>query len=224
MMSAPDLLTFGIAHVGNGLGINGARILTEQSARAMRTRTAKYQGINTMYSFGLGFMIGGSGDVGHGGGGPGISSWLWIHPENDFAMAVLTNSGHGGSVIADLVNPRMEAATGIEPLRSEPLPRVEIEFDPALYVGTYENVAAQSEIVERNGTLAISGKFKTAFYDGMSLEKSPFVPLEPVGEHAFALALPAAAAPQMILTFVNPMADGPMEHVASGGRLYRRTK
>jgi CubicO group peptidase (beta-lactamase class C family) len=224
MMSARDLLTFGVAHIGNGVGANGARILSEESARAMRIRTAKQKGITTMYSFGLGFMIGDRGDVGHGGGGPGVYSWLWIHPEEDFAMAVLTNSGHGMSVIADLINPRMEAATGIVPLRSERKPYLDIDFDPTLYVGVYENIAAESEVVEQNGGLAISGRLKTAFYDGMSLEKYPLVPLKPVAEHAFALALPEGVAPQMILSFVNPMADGRMEHVAFGGRLYRRTR
>jgi len=228
MMSARDLVTFGVAHIGNGVGANGARILTEANAKAMRTRTAGLQGIGRVRNFGLGWMLGDGGDIGHGGGGPGILSWLSIHPDKDFAMAVLTNSAHGMLVISELMNAWMQATTGVEPLPSERLPYLDINFDPSRYVGTYENISMESNVVKQDGGLAISFRAKFALYDSTSLEKSPLVPLKPVGENAFAIALPggdggSSISPQTILTFVNPMADGRMEHVATGGRLYRRT-
>jgi hypothetical protein len=131
-------------------------------------------------------------------------------------------------VIAELMNAWMEAATGVEPLPSERLPYLDIDFDPARYVSTYGNIGMESEVSVQNGGLAISFQAKFAVYDSISLEKSPSVPLKPVGEHAFAIALPggdggSGTGPQTILTFVNPMADGRMEHLATGGRLYRRT-
>lgn len=229
MMSARDLVTFGMAHIGNGVGVNGNRILTEPSAKAMRARTAGLQGIGRVRNFGLAWMLGEGGDIGHGGGGPGILSWLSIHPEKDFAMAVLTNSAHGMLVISELMNAWMKAATGIEPLPTTRLPYIDIDFDSSRYLGTYENINLENQVVEQNGGLAISFRAKFALYDSTSLEKSPAVPLKPVGKHAFAIALPGGdggsrISPQTILTFVNPMADGRMEHVATGGRLYRRTK
>lgn len=229
MMSARDLVTFGAAHIGNGVGINSTRILSEASAKNMQTRTAGLQGIGRVRNFGLGWMLGEGGDIGHGGGGPGILSWLSIHPEKDFAMAVLTNSEHGMQVISEMMNAWMKAATGVEPLSSKRLPYTDIDFDPLRYVGTYENISLENQVMEQDGGLAISFRAKFALYDSTSTEKTPEVPLKPVGDHAFAIALPGGAggsriAPQTILTFVNPMADGRMEHVATGGRLYRRTK
>jgi hypothetical protein len=144
-------------------------------------------------------------------------------------MAVLTNSEHGMQVISEMINTWMKAATGVEPLSSERLPYIDIDIDPSLYTGTYESIAVENHVVEKNGKLAVSFRAKFALYDSTSLEKSPEVPIKPVGKHAFAIALPGGGgssriAPQTVLTFVNPMKDGRMEHVANGGRLYRRTK
>jgi len=229
MMSARDLVTFGVAHIGNGVGTNGTRILSETSAKAMRIKTAGLQGVGRVRNFGLGWMLGDSGDIGHGGGGPGILSWLSIHPEQNFAMAVLTNSENGMLVISDLMNAWMKASTGVEPLPIERLPYIDTKFDPSRYAGTYENISLEIQVVEKDGGIAVSFRAKFALYDSTSLEKSPPVQLRPVGEHAFAVAPPGSngssrISPQTILTFVNPMAEGRMEHVATGGRLYRRTE
>jgi len=229
MMSARDLASFGVAHIGNGVGANGTPILSKASAKAMRTRTSGGQGVGPVRNFGLGFMLGDGGDVGHGGGGPGILSWLSIHPEKDFAMAVLTNSEHGMLVIAELMKSWMVKATGVDPFKSEKLPFLDIEIDTSKYAGTYEDIAAEHRISAQDGELAFSTRAKQKFYDNVSLEPTPAAPLKPVGNHGFAFAVPgaddpASPTPQTIITFVNPMADGRMGHVAMGGRLYRKAR
>jgi CubicO group peptidase (beta-lactamase class C family) len=228
MLSARDLVSFGVAHIGNGVGANGQRILSEAGARAMRTRTSGLQGVGPTRNFGLAFMLGEGGDVGHGGGGPGILSWLSIHPEKDFAMAVLTNSAHGMTVIAEVMKPWMEKATGVDPFKSQKRPFPDIEIDTSKYAGTYEDIAAEHRISVQDGGLSFSSRAKHKFYDNVSLEPTPPAPLKPVGDHGFAFDVPgaddpASPTPQTIITFVNPMADGRMEHLATGGRLYRRT-
>ena len=225
MMSARDLLSFGIAHLRAGVGLNGTRLLSEESAVAMRTRTAGLQGIGPVRTFGLGFMLGSNGDFGHGGGGPGILSWISIHPEKDFAMAVLTNSAHGMTVIAEVINAWMKQATGVVPLGSERLPELDLDIDARLYTGSYEDSAAEHQITERDGSLAFSTRAKIAFYDTTSTEPTPFLPLAPVAEHSFAISLPeaiAASTAQTVISFVNPQGDGRMQHLSTGGRLYRR--
>ena len=61
-----------------------------------------------------------------------------------------------------------------------------------------------------------------------STERGPELPLKPLGNHAFTVVLADADPPPergpATLTFVNPMQDGRMEHVAMGGRLYRRAE
>jgi len=225
MMSAPDLLAFVAAHLRGGEGLNGERLLSEESSKAMRTGTAAVQGIGAVRSFGLGFMLGPNGDFGHGGGGPGILSWFSAHEESDFAMVVLTNSAHGGLVAFELVNAWMKKASGFEPLAPQRFPALDIEIDPGLYAGVYEDVAAEHTITERDGRLSVSSRAKVAFYDTTSTDPTPAFPLDPVGEHSFVVSLPeaiAATAPQTLLSFVNPQDDGRMRHVSTGGRLYLR--
>jgi len=225
MLSARDLVTFGVAHIRDGLGANGTRILSEKSAKAMRTKTSSYKGTG-VGDFGLAFMLGDGGDASHGGGGPGILSSLLINPEHDFAMAVLTNSAHGGTVIGELTNAWKAAVTGVESKKPERRPVLDVDFDPAIYTGTYEDVAAEHRVDFKDGRLTFSSRAKVMFYDNVSLEPTPAISLEPVGDDAFAVVMPEGTpetTPQAIISFVNPMADGRMQHLAMGGRLYRRT-
>ncbi len=226
MMSARDLVRFAVAHLHGGLGLNGERLLSEESTTAMQTRTASMQGFGAdQRSFGLGFMIGPEGDLGHGGGGPGILSWVTLIPEKDFAMAVLTNSSHGMTVGAELTNAWTKKATGIEPLPSVRHPPVERAFDPERYAGIYESVAAEFAFTKQGDDLALSARAKLKAYDDTSTLPSPRIPLDPVGENAFVLRLPDSvpdSVPRTLVTFVNPDSQGRFEHISSGGRLYRR--
>lgn len=56
---------------------------------------------------------------------------------------------------------------------------------------------------------------KVQFYDNVSLEETPPVPLRPIRDGHFALG-------PSVVTFLNPDASGRMQHLASGGRLSKR--
>jgi CubicO group peptidase (beta-lactamase class C family) len=85
MMSATDLVTFARMHNNNSVGANGARILSAASATAMRTRTGVYQDPVTPRVNGLGWFIDEeSGIISHGGGGPGIVSF--VYPLRSFTI------------------------------------------------------------------------------------------------------------------------------------------
>jgi len=117
MMSAADLATFGRAHMGNGVGPNGVRILSEESARAMRSPTSRFQGLSFGgASFGLGWMVTEKGVVHHGGGGPGIVSWLYVHPESDFLAVVMTNAEHGMLLVNEFFTPWLDEVAGDTPM------------------------------------------------------------------------------------------------------------
>src|SRR6185295_14119659 len=83
------------------------RLLSAASARAMRTKTASYKGIG-FADFGLGWMLMPGGVIGHGGGGPGILSQLYIHPASSTAISVLTNAAHGAGLIGEMARPVLE--------------------------------------------------------------------------------------------------------------------
>jgi hypothetical protein len=157
--------------------------------------------------------------VGHGGGGPGILSQLWLHAGTGTAMAVLTNAAHGNAVVTELMAPvfeplgmRMPSAIAAEMVKQA----TDQPVDPAPYIGTYESAALAIRIVTNGTGLALRSQSKFRVYDSTNLEESPPVPIRPIQGGHFVLGTG-------VISFVNPDANGRMEHLATGGRLLKRT-
>lgn len=226
MLSATDLVTFARAHINDGVGPNGARVLSEESARLMRAQTTRYQGPGFSLGFGLGWMLYDDQSFGHGGGGPGILSWLIAHAEKDFCMAVLTNVEHGMSIIQEVLAPYVEPlglktyGSDLKTLAKRPEVRVE---DPAKVLGQFESCMMVTEVMEHEGGFAMRSKAKQAVYDSSDMDWLPPVPIKFVAQDTF---VPASQAGPMPLPtayrLVNPAEDGRPEHLAGGGRLYKR--
>ncbi|MFN0178321.1 MAG: serine hydrolase domain-containing protein [Gemmatimonadales bacterium] len=218
MLSATDLVTFARAHLSNGVAPNGHRLLSEKSARMMRTKTASYQGPG-FADFGLGWMLGENGMVSHGGGGPGILSGLYAHPGSNTAVAVLTNAAHGTSVVNAVASPVLEATAKIPPLGSAAAALVKRATDAPValepYGGQYESAATVVRIVAHGTGIALTSRSKFTVYDTTSLTESPPVPLRPIDRGRFAFG-------SALLGFVNPGPDGRMGHLAMSGRLIKR--
>jgi CubicO group peptidase (beta-lactamase class C family) len=217
MLSATDLVTFARAHLNDGVGSTGNRVLSAASARAMRTLTARYRGIGFGH-YGLGWMLQAGEVVGHGGGGPGIVSQLWLHAGSGTAMGVLTNAAHGTPVITELMAPvvetfgmKMPATVAADMVRQA----TDQPVDPAPYVGTYDSAAAVLRIVASGTGLAAVSRTKFRIYDSSNLNEAPPAPLRPIRDGHFALGAG-------VITFLNPDSRGRMGHLATGGRLLRR--
>jgi CubicO group peptidase (beta-lactamase class C family) len=219
MMSAADLVTFGRTHLTNGVAPTGKRVLSEASARLMRVKTSSYKGPG-FADYGLGWMLNENDVVSHGGGGPGVFSWLFVHPPSQTAVSVLTNSAHGTAVINEVASPTLEAVAGIRPLGSAVAELVKQAtdgaVDPAPYVGTYESASTALRVLAHGNGIGLAARSKFMVYDTSNLKESPPVPLRPIGEGRFAMGGSA-------LAFVNREADGRHRHLANGGRLLRRT-
>jgi hypothetical protein len=65
--------------------------------------------------------------------------------------------------------------------------------------------------------IALRVRRKLLFYDGDTLEESPPVPLRPIRDGHFTTG-------QGFVTFLNPGADGRMQHLASRRRLHKRSR
>ncbi|MDP6971704.1 MAG: serine hydrolase domain-containing protein, partial [Pseudomonadales bacterium] len=223
MMSAKALVAFARAHMNDGVGDNGERMLSAESARAMRTKTIDYQGVGFAGGFGLGWMLNDDGSCGHGGGGPGILSWLTIAPEKDFAIAVLTNVEHGGLIIEELMRPHLEEqglsyfADALK--EADEKPDVDAPAGET-FVGSYGNCSMTTEILAQDDGYAIRIKPKFKFYDSMSLDWSPSMPIRFVADDVFvsALAMGPSGSVYRLVNFDN----GKAGHLATGGRLYKR--
>jgi hypothetical protein len=225
MMTAEDLVRFAVAHMNGGVGENGQRILSAESARLMQTSCAHHRG-PAFYSAGYGWLLTGDGILHHGGGGPGIVSWVYAHPATRSAIAVLTNSANGGRLISqltsDFLSARNAEVMGAEARRlTEEAAPAKINADP--YLGEYHSVAFMIEVLgEEGGRLLARAKAKGRFYELMTTDlKTGY--LTPIGNDTFASDPQlAGAGVAAVLCFLNPDAQGRMQNVAQGGRFLRR--
>lgn len=222
MMSAADLVTFAAAHMADGTGLNGATVLSPESARVMRTETTRGRGEGSPVAFGLGWMLAEGGFVSHGGGGPGILATLVAHPESNVAVAVAANSSHGSGLTGELANKWMEEAAGVAPPAPVVRPIVDTEVDVARYTGRYETIAQIYEIVEMDAGIGVSLWAKFPFYDDTPLEPTPPITLRPVGDDAFTFPDEDGNATAAIMSFLDPRPDGRMTYIAQGARMVPR--
>ena len=218
MLAAKDLATFALAHMNDGIGPNGHRLVSADSARRMRRQTAGWRGVGGG-GFGLGWMTLDKGIVGHDGGGPGIVSWLYADPAAKTVAAVLTNAAQGGAVADDITGP-LYAAAGAKPPWADydelEKQATDMRVDPQSYVGEYESVGLVVRVIPRAEGIALRVRRKVLFYDGDTLDESPPIPLRPIRDGHFTTG-------QGFVTFLNPGADGRMQHLASRRRLHKRT-
>src|SRR5438552_18916950 len=225
MLAAKDLATFALAHVNDGVGTNGYRLFSAASARRMRRQTAVWRGI-AGGGVGLGWMTFDKGIIGHDGGGPGIASWLFADPAAKTVVAVLTNAAHGVPVLDEMTAPLFEAAgiAGAAKPLGLGLDATELakqgtdtRVDPHPYVGQYESVALVFRVIPHEEGIALRVRLKLLFYDGDTLEESPPLPLRPIRDGHFTTG-------QGFVTFLNPGADGRMQHLLSRRRLHKRSR
>ncbi len=97
-----DLLDFAEMHLCDGERA-GTRVLTPESARAMRERTSNQGVIDA--GFGIGWSIqhvDGVALIGHGGATNGFRAHLVTVPERGFALAMLTNGDAGSTAMEEI--------------------------------------------------------------------------------------------------------------------------
>ncbi len=143
-MRARDLVTFAGMHLRDGEGPDGTRVLSAESARAMRERVVELPDLGLMgEAWGLGWSLSeGGAVVGHDGGTIGQSAFLRLAPEHGVAVALLTNGGNPIAVYTEVVGHLLKELTGIElavpPVPDPAAPRI----DATRYVGEYSSSVA----------------------------------------------------------------------------------
>ena len=98
-------------------------------------------------------------------------------------------------------------------LRSKPRLRAST---PRPYVGEYESVTLVIRVIPHEEGIALRVRGKLRFYETDILEESPPLPLRPIRDGHFTTG-------QGFVTFLNPGADGRMQHLASRRRLHKRS-
>jgi hypothetical protein len=190
MTSVRDVLTFVQMHLRDGLTPDGTRILSTESAAAMRERQVDVLDSSARGdSWGLGWSrFGWDGErlIGHDGGTIGQTAYLRIMPAQNFAVALLINGGDAAALYEDifaevfreLTDMRMPAPFG------PPADRPVVDVNP--YVGRYRRLGFDTMVSNRDGVLVLRTT-ATGPLGGLLPELTSEHELVPVGKDHFAI-------------------------------------
>lgn len=182
--TARDTLAFAQLHLADGVAPDGTRILSAESAQAMRVPQVEVPDIYTLGShWGLGWILmtwDGREVYGHDGGTLGQSAFMRIVPDAGVAVCLLTNGGHTQDLFRDLFNEILGELVGIQlPARPEP-PAEAPKVDLTPFVGRYAREGVELTIEAQDGHLV--GKVKTtgALAQAMGGQEPPPIDIRPV--------------------------------------------
>ncbi|MGH8324227.1 MAG: serine hydrolase domain-containing protein, partial [Steroidobacteraceae bacterium] len=186
-MSAESLLLFAKAHMADGTFGDGRRLLSAESARAMREAVVDVPpfSIPGITHWGLGWLLGQGPDypdygmAGHDGGTLGQYTLLRTFPEKGVAFTLLTNSPSPAFIRA--VESDLAAALVGATMPQFPPPQA-FEPSPERYIGDYENVGGC--IVVRG---ASGGELTMTVVSAFPGQPQVTVGLEPYAPDVFAL-------------------------------------
>ncbi|MGH8876184.1 MAG: serine hydrolase domain-containing protein [Stackebrandtia sp.] len=189
LVSAGDLVRFAKLHLDGGLAPDGTRILSAESVAAMRTRQSVPldRWSVSADAWGLGWCLyeqPGFHGFGHDGSAVSQHAMLRVFPEQGVVVALMTNSGHGRSLYAELF-PELLGALGITmPAPFGPAdPPITVDTRP--YYGTYERAGVAITIAERDGRPWLRYEFLDASAGLPALEAE----LKPVSDTVFSAHL-----------------------------------
>jgi CubicO group peptidase (beta-lactamase class C family) len=150
-----DLMTFVRMHLDGGRAA-GKRFLSERSTKQMQTAQVQRPRYFRGAEMGIGWSIadfGGERVLAHTGGTIGQLAFLYVMPDRRFAFALLTNSGGGLALFADLGRWIFEEFTGVWMTAPPKPPDDPPKLDLRKYVGTYERRDNVIEVSLRDGSL-----------------------------------------------------------------------
>ena len=145
-----DVLGFARLHLTGGHAPDGTRLLSPDSAAAMAAHQADVPDKYSLGdSWGLGWIRYGWSDhrlIGHDGNTIGQAAFLRLLPEQNLAVALLTNGGNTRDLYQELYREIFAEVAGVD--MPEPLapPAVPVESDLTPWLGTYERASNRVEV------------------------------------------------------------------------------
>jgi CubicO group peptidase (beta-lactamase class C family) len=209
-----DLLTFAELHLRDGVATDGTRLLSAESAQAMRQEQTR--AANFAEGYGLGWalrMAGGEQVVEHGGSTNGFQAKLVLVPSRSFAIAILTNSSRG-SVLNEHVRAwTLEHELGLR--KERPMPQRLSDNELSQFAGRYERPEGAIILTIRDGGL-IRAMTLTDPLEGKT-EHFPEDRLEATGEREFVVVSEGETRDERVDFILGE--DGATRFVRVGGRL-----
>ncbi|MFE7120892.1 serine hydrolase, partial [Streptomyces sp. NPDC057654] len=188
-----DVLAFARLHLTGGVGPDGERVLSAESAAAMAAHQADLPDRDTLGdSWGLGWIrFGWDGQrlYGHDGNTIGQSAFLRVLPDQGIAVTLLTNGGNARDLYQELFQEIFAEVAGVTvPAPPSPAGRPPA-VDAARHAGVYERAGARADITYEEGKLTLR---HTVTGPLAAYETSPArdAELVPVGEGKFVFLMP----------------------------------
>ena len=153
--TARQTLAFAKLHLDGGVAPDGTRVLSEESAAAMRVPQVEVPDPYTLGShWGLGWILMRWSDrevFGHDGATLGQGGFMRIVADAGVGLCLLVNGGHGRDLYEDLFREALSELCGVDmPARLEP-PAEPAQVDLSAYTGKYVREGVEMDITEGDG-------------------------------------------------------------------------
>ena len=214
-----SLLRYARFHLGDGTAEDGSVLLSAESLALMQSPQVKIWGERSM---GLPWFVrelSGSRMVHHDGGTKGQVAMLAFFPEQDLALAILTNAGQGGRVTDAVVRWVAREYLGLVVPQPEPIEASAEEL--AAFAGRYRRPFAELELGMLGGRLVGQQIYKAGF---PTRDVPPAPPPPPTAlqlcEKDCLLAADGPLKDMLVEAVRRP--DGSIGWLRAGSRLYAR--
>jgi CubicO group peptidase (beta-lactamase class C family) len=160
--TARDVITFAQLHLADGVSADGTRVLSAESAAAMRQPQIAVPDPYTLGShWGLSWILmtwDGREVYGHDGNTIGQAAFLRIVPDAGVAVSLLTNGGHTHDLFLDLYDEILGELAGVHvPPRLEP-PAERPDVDLAVHAGRYVREGVEATLTVDGDHLLLKSK------------------------------------------------------------------
>jgi CubicO group peptidase (beta-lactamase class C family) len=184
-----EVLAFAQLHLRDGVTADGTRVISEESAIAMRQPQVRVPDQYTLGShWGLSWILmewSGREVYGHDGGTIGQSAFLRIVPDAGIAICLLTNGGHTGDLFRDLFGEILGSLTEMSlPQRPEP-PAQPPQLDLSRYAGRYLREGFEITIEVEGDRLRAAQRALGALAASLGEQEVTTVDVLPVAEDLF---------------------------------------
>ncbi len=198
-MTARDLLPFVRLHLSGGVAPDGTRLLSEESAAAMRVRQVAVPDPYTLGShWGLGWILdersgpaGAREVISHDGTTLGQNAFLRVVPEAGVAVSLLTNGGGVRDLYQDLFDELLFELAGVS-LAPALQPSGDVVEDAERFLGTYVREGVEMTVSRADdGGLQLLARSTGPLSEGRP-EPDPS-PLRPLDGDVLVTKMPAYA-------------------------------